>query len=1017
MKLSRFSAVLAAVLLIGISMVMAQTTASLTGTVTLGGAALPGVAVTISSPNLQGARTTTTDINGNYNFGGLPPGDYTVRFDMESMQSVTRTVKVGLSQTSRQNADMKLTAVAESITVTASAPAVLETTQVQTNISAKLIEDLPIARTLIGTVNLAPGVSQNGPGGNTMISGGYAYDSTYYVDGAVVNELLRGQPQNLFIEDAIQETTVQTGAISAEYGRFTGGVVTAVSKSGGNEYSGSLRDSLTNPVWTTRGDLDTGTRPASKLQSQYEATLGGRIIRDRLWFFAAGRQFNRDLQNLFAKTTPTEPTMTWPFSDHERRLEGKLTGQLTPKHTLVGSYFTIDRKQKNNCSFGCLEAIQLDASRSLPNNFTSFDYNGIITNNFLIEGTYARQIFKFVDSGADAPADFAHGTDIAFQALSGAPHGGYPVFCGGCDPAPESRNNFNGKLKGSYFLSTKGTGTHNLTFGGEDYQDMLHADNSQSASGYTIFAFERPTRAADGTLLFNGGGAGTITTRFVYWPVLQHTKANKFNTKSVFANDKWDMNNHLNFNLGVRYDNNEGTNQAGAKVASDSKISPRLGLIYDVFGNGRLRANASYSQYASKIANGNIGDATSTAGVGSYLYYLYYGPAIVNQPTPVALQIISDWFTSVGGLKNTDFLIGGGTKGISSLLKGKLTSPGMNEYTVGLGGQIGTNGFLRADYQNRKWNNFYDTFANTTTGKVLDPIVPADFGPIDIQLTGNSDFFTRKYQAVLVQGGYRLFTRFNLGGNYTYAKLRGNITGETGGSGPVPAFGPQYYPEFLNYPNANPIGFLGADQRHKARGWITYDMPTFLGNFNFSVLERFDSGTPYSAAGSVYVSNGSGSRCTAAALANTGFNPCPSNATTQYTNIFGSSTNTYFFGQRGQFRTDNLVATDLAVNYHLPISKAQLFVEGELINAFNHQAATNVNTQILTATTSACVQTTGAGIGKRCYAFNPFTDTPVEGVNWVKGVNFGKPVNPTSASTAGDFQTPRTYRVSVGVKF
>src|SRR5882672_12552570 len=146
MKLNRFLAVLAAVLLIGVPGVFAQTTANLTGTVTLGGNPLPGATVTISSPNLLGTRTAVTDANGNYNFGGIPPGDYTVKFEMESMQTVTKTVRVGLATTARADADMKLTAVAEAITVTASAPAVLETTEVQTNITQKLINDLPIAR-------------------------------------------------------------------------------------------------------------------------------------------------------------------------------------------------------------------------------------------------------------------------------------------------------------------------------------------------------------------------------------------------------------------------------------------------------------------------------------------------------------------------------------------------------------------------------------------------------------------------------------------------------------------------------------------------------------------------------------------------------------------------------------------------------------------------------------------------------------------------------------------------------
>jgi hypothetical protein len=84
MKLNRFLAVLAAVLLIGVP-AFAQTTANLTGTVTLGGNPLPGATVTISSPNLLGTRTAVTDQNGNYNFGALPPGDYTVKFEMESM--------------------------------------------------------------------------------------------------------------------------------------------------------------------------------------------------------------------------------------------------------------------------------------------------------------------------------------------------------------------------------------------------------------------------------------------------------------------------------------------------------------------------------------------------------------------------------------------------------------------------------------------------------------------------------------------------------------------------------------------------------------------------------------------------------------------------------------------------------------------------------------------------------------------------------------------------------------------
>src|SRR5436190_20808997 len=227
MSLKRFTWLLGAVLLFVTAAAFAQTTANLTGTVTSDKAPIPGVTVTISSPNLQGTRTAVTDANGNYNFAAVPPGDYSVKFDMEGMQTITRTTRVNLASTARVDAALAVSRVSESVTVTAAAPAVVETTEIQTNLPQSMVEKLPTSRSLLSTVDLAPNTSQNGPGNATMISGAPSFENTFYVDGSVINEVLRGQPNNLFIEDAIQETTVQSGAISAEFGRFTGGVVTA----------------------------------------------------------------------------------------------------------------------------------------------------------------------------------------------------------------------------------------------------------------------------------------------------------------------------------------------------------------------------------------------------------------------------------------------------------------------------------------------------------------------------------------------------------------------------------------------------------------------------------------------------------------------------------------------------------------------------------------------------------------------------------------------------------------------
>lgn len=974
-KIRNYLLLCAALLLVSGSLLAQTTTGRLTGNVTLDGAAIPGVTVTIQSPSLQGTRVAYTDSNGNYNFGALPPGTYSVSFEMESMQTVTKQVDVTLTGTARSDASLSLAAVAEAITITADAPSVVETQEIQTNIQADLIEDLPVARTLIGTVNLAPGVNANGPGGNTTISGAPSYDSTFYINGSIVNEVLRGQPLNVFIEDALQETTVLTGAISAEYGRFTGGVVTAVSKSGGNEFSGSLRDSLTNESWTDDSPQE------SNLNETYEGTLGGRIIRDRLWFFGAGRFVEGSQGNFFNETETPYTT-----SNEQRRLEGKLTGLLTPKHTLVGSILDLKNEISNRCltGLGCFEERTLSLPENQPQDLLSVSYSGILTSNLLIEGNYSDSSLTFSGSGG-APGDRINATNLNFAAIGG--QAGASPFCGGCDD--ETRATEALSVKGTYYLSTGALGTHNIVAGYEDFSEQLFSNNHQSGSDFTVWTFDTdPDRAADGSLLASiGQNAGFI----IWWPILQNSLGNDFTTESLFINDKWDLNNNLSFNIGARYDVNDGRDSAGAKVADDSKVSPRLGVIYDMFGDGRVRLNASYSEYVSKISNGNIGDAASPAGSPSILYWLYGGPAITDVSTTELLTQVFAWFDSEGGTDDRDWLLGGGTNGISSQILGSLESPGVEEISVGAAFSVGRNGYFRIDYQDRDWTDFYTTRTDLSTGRVFDPLAGEE---LDLALTENSDDFVREYQAVILQGGVRLFNRLNLAGNYTWSELRGNHGGETTNSGPVAATGNNYYPEFLGFAQNNPVGPLPADQEHKVRAWASYDLPTAFGNFNVSVLQRFDSGTPYSAIGSIDVtSSGDGSTCPVCRPNDDLYVSVPSGVN-------------YYFSEPGEFRFEDLTATDLALNYALPIGRVELFVQGEVINIFDENAQIGGNTAVSTAFDDPSLE-----------PFDPFTTTPIEGVHYTLGDNFGQGTTATSQATQGHFQLARTYRGSVGIRF
>jgi outer membrane receptor protein involved in Fe transport len=998
MRVKLVSSLMLLVVLLGSMAAFAQgTTGSLTGTVTHEGAGVPGVTVTVTSPALQGSRTAITNETGAYSFAALPPGQYTVRAEMSGMAPSTQQIRVNLGQTSRADAVMGLTAVAEAITVTASSSAVVEATEVQSNYTAEMIEELPIPRTLVGTTALAPGVV-NGTNG-LAISGANSYDNLWTVNGAVVNENIRGQPHNLFIEDAIQETTIQTAGVSAEYGNFTGGVINAITKSGGNEFSGSFRDSFTNPSWTAESSFRNPTTgaappdPVDNLNETYEGTLGGRIIRDRIWFFLAGRQAETaNVRNFSNSEASFVNTIT------DERLEVKLTGSVTPSHSLVASYLEAPVEEANNCQIGCFDVTTVNPLRTLPNDFRSAQYNGIFGSNLLLEARYSAKTFKFVNSGG-LDTDLATGTPVRLVAPGFATVTNEPYFCGSC--GDEARDNKSYAVKGNYFLGTKSIGTHNIVAGGELFNESRLANNFQSPTNYVgFFRTFAPTRGPDGNALISVGNNDIL----IHFPIAQLSAGSDINTTGVYVNDKWDLNDKLGFQIGLRYDKNDSKDSAGNPTASDDKFSPRLGVMYDLYGNGRLRLNASYGVYVNRLSEG-VSAAGSAAGNPATFQYLYGGAPITSQPAPVAMAQVFSWLASAGGLSalppcsatvTTGCLLAQSVPGFNSRLESQLVSPSVDEYTLGIGSQLGK-GYIRADYIHRDWQDFYTQSANLDIGAVTS----STGARADLLLTKNSDDFERTYDAIELQGQYRLFNRVTLGANYTYSELTGNVVGETTGNGPVTTGGNDFYPEYLNFAQNRPVGFLPQDQTHKARIWAGIDIPTFVGDFNVSALQRFDSGTPYHLSGLInptFNANfyGAGQP---GGIVNPGY-------------VSAQTSVTYFFSDRGEFRFDDQTATDLALNYNTKpnwLFGAQVFLQGEVINVFDEAAQIGFDTSIITAANDATLK-----------RFNPMAgDVPVEGVHWKKGPNFGKPTADYTVvpPTPQHVQTPRTYRFSAGIRF
>ncbi len=341
-------------------------TATLAGKVSAeDGAGLPGIRIRLESESLQGVRETSTSATGDFLAALLPTGEYTVTFEAAGMQSVSRSLTLPTATTVRLDQRMRPAAVAESVDVAADAEsaAALAAPEIEANYKKEIVDRLPLDRSLRSIVLLAPGVTENGARGSVgttndrkplMISGAFSYSSLFLINGVVVNENLGGQPYDLFIEDAIEETKVSTGNISAEYGRFTGGVVNAITKSGGNDLHGSFRVAFQNDRWTANNSFDRALGLDNRVDhvtEGYEETLGGPAWKDRIWLFAAGRQAklsdSRETR-LIPRPGDIDPAPTpYVHSTDERRLEGKLTASPFRGHTLVLSYIDVKFEERN----------------------------------------------------------------------------------------------------------------------------------------------------------------------------------------------------------------------------------------------------------------------------------------------------------------------------------------------------------------------------------------------------------------------------------------------------------------------------------------------------------------------------------------------------------------------------------------------------------------------------------------------------------------------------------------------
>lgn len=901
-----FTSLLAVVLSAG-NPALAQDTQSgrLTGFVkSADGLSLPGATITVTSPALQGVRTTVADVNGAYVLRGLPPGEYSVTFEFSDMKAVTEHTVIALGGTASLDATLATVTAAEAVTVVAETPTILTTPTGGINFEAKTVDRLPQGRRPQDIAELAPGLTNNTPNGSQVtVSGGFAYDNLFLINGVDVNDNLFSSPDNVYIEDAIAETQVLTSGISAEYGRFSGGVVNIITKSGGNDFSGSFRTNFTNAAWTdeTPFEQSQGRTRQDKLNRYFEGTLGGPIQRDRLWFFVAGRD-----QSTEDNSTLPETNVNFVTLDESTRVEIKGTATVHPNHTVQVAYTNNDRTAKRP-SFGFTIDPRAFEEPDFPSDLFVASWRGVVSNRLFATLQYSQKnstsrfggsnteitASPFISRGLLSPAGF-HYNGAYFDATD-----------------PESRDNHQIGASASYFLSSRGRGTHDLKAGFERYVSTGIGGNSQTPSGFVFFtdyltdAAGRPQLDAQGRLIPVWLAGLTAQNNWL----ASRGAAIDLTTTSLYLHDRWAVNAHTTLDLGLRYERGRGETSDDFVTADTDSLAPRLGITYDISGNGNTVLQASYAHYAGKLHQNQFVRNTNVTNP-SRVTRAYIGPSgqgvdFAPGYDPANYTVLSAAFPSA-----------------NVFLEDGLAPPTSREFTISAGRQLGDRGVVRALYTRRQITDVIEDFIDdpSAAGKTTVTVDGRAFTTDNIYYR-NSDDPQRDYQGLQFQGNYRLRSNWSVDGHWTIQlQNEGDFEGEnTNQPGVGSAFG--NYPEIFPVDRYVPGGRLNDFQRHKIRLWTIYNLDFGrFGNLDLAPLWRYNSALTYSlAAGAVPL--------TAIQLArNAG-----------YTGITPQSTATLFFDERGSESFEGYGLLDLGVSYQIPVWRAlRPWVKLELLNALNN---------------------------------------------------------------------------------
>jgi Carboxypeptidase regulatory-like domain len=832
------------------------------------GGVLPGVAVTVRNQETGMFRDTVTNADGTYFVSGIVPGLYVLTAELQGFKKFTRKdVQLELGKTATIDVPLEVGSIQETVSVSAESPLVDVTSkEVGGNITARELVELPtINGNFVGFVGLLPGIvptisTESFGSDSIMVNGQDPRNNNYMLDGGNNNDDVIGQRAGTQARtpiEAIQEFQVITNQFDAEFGRTTGAIVNAVTKSGTNDFRGSLFENYQDGSLTSK-DYFAKKNDSDKPDTQYQrlgGTIGGPMIKDKAHFFFSLERFIID--EGVTINIPTRPDFNTTTTEKTRVWNTVVRGdqQINANNTWGVRWLREDSPQYNQI----IDNVTLDASRE------EFDVDQTVVGslNSVLSNTKAntmRLSWTRENVAFANPCFNNNGRDMT----KCQPTLAFQTYTTQQDNTAQSRINDAIQVEDTiaWFLPGK-RGSHDIKLGAQ--YEYVGAANVNQGNMNGTFGFARSDGPFDRNNPFTYPDLLTIRVggEQRFYEVAHYV--------SAFAQDKWRMNDRLTLSLGLRYDlelipvpeTDDPITGEGNYPVDKNNIQPRVGFSYSLGTGGRRVIRGGYGRFFEKTHFELIGGLfTATPFTSSFIRtfpltgadpnprqgLLPTDPMLVNGPV-LNRAAIDAMFPPGSLLRNTGATWDSPDRRI----------PRTDQVTVGYQHQLAGSVSVSADYVHAFSRDMLmslqlnPTLRATTavtspnirqSSAILDEATAVlrqkygpSFGPFTAGVTIPVNVGETDYDALMLQFEKRFSNNYSSRVSYTLAHSRGN----TSGAG-IAASGFQVLDDMHLELNEGPTNF---DQRHNLVVSGTALVPR-TGGLNFSWVARALSGSPFS---------------------------------------------------------------------------------------------------------------------------------------------------------------------------